>query len=79
MTEAATTASKLTMTFSLTGSTKTMNINLADPDPNLTMPTVQTAANEIIGKNAFKVDGHFAGELKDAYITTTTKAPVPAE
>ena len=66
-------SSTLKMTFSLSGSTKTTTLNIVEPATSLTRSAVTTAASEIIGKNALKVDGKYPGSLKDAYIQTVTR------
>ena len=67
-------SSTLKMTFSLSGSTKTTTISLAEPATSLSLAAVNTAAAEIIGKNALVVDGHFPEALEEAYITTVTRS-----
>ena len=66
-------SSTLKMVFTLSGSTKTTTLNLAEPAVSLTHSAVNTAAAEIIGKNALKIDGKYPGSLKDAYIQTVTR------
>ena len=66
-------SSTLKMIFTLSGSTKTTTLSLAEPAVSLTASAVNVAAAEIVGKNALKVDGHYPAALDDAYIITTTR------
>lgn len=67
------TESTLKMVFTLNGSSKTHTLSLKEPATSITRSAVTTAAADIIGKSAIKVDTYYLDALDDAYIQTVTR------